>query len=250
MVIKLLHGGVRKSLILTSIIHECKIRYPQDEILLETTNPEIFNGNPDVDQIGFFKGKSIIDLDVIVDSIFDAHLMDVYSLAILGDVRLRSRRMRVFHPYQDIKVPDVVYVGELFSNRYPEIVKQIALSYPKMSVLGYSANDLCLLVNLLSQGKAFVGCAEDMSWVAMATNIPMVFVNGFFSEKHIRPFREGIPCRMVSGECCSKNECLKLNAVSLFNNVLKIKCANKQENICETDVKCEEIMEALSQIVK
>ena len=255
MIFRLLHGGVRENLALTAIVHEWRLRNPADEVLVETSLPEIFSNNPDVKGVGQFPNDNlIIDLDVLRDPEIGIHPVDLYALAAFGDNRLLSRRMRVFVSDSAKDTPtsgQVVYVGQKFSQEHRQLCTAVEKRFVKVVTLSYEAQRLAdLVTSLKTHGGLFIGCDEDMTWLAMTTDIPIVMLSGPRQPAACQAFREGVPFETVAWKCDLLDNCLKMNAANGFGNIYHVYCRKEPELACEKLVTEDDLLAAIDGALK
>jgi len=256
MIFRLVHGGVRENLALTPVIREWRARNPSDRVLVETTLPEIFKKNPDVDGVGsWFDEDMAIDFDILEDPGLGLHPVDLYALAAFGDNRLQSRRMRVFDPpqqshYGNFPLPTVL-VGTDFAARHHGLHESLMKRFSEVSMTGYCPNQIGDVCYSLSGSVLFVGCDEDVTWLAMTTKVPIVMLCGPRQPSACQPFREGVPFEPVAWKCDQMDNCLKKNAVSGFGNIYRVYCRKEPPAIaCENMVSEAELMSAVDRALK
>jgi hypothetical protein len=254
-IFRLVHGSVRENLALVPVIREWRSRKLSESLFVETSMPEIFAKNPDVDGVGsWFDGEQSIDFDVLEDPGLGIHPIDLYALASLGDNRLQSRRMRVFEPPQSCHEsfkPPMVYVGIDFAAHHRGLHESLIRRFSSVSVRGYCPDQIGDVCHSLSAGTLFVGCDEDMTWLAMATEVPIVMLCGPRQPSACQPFREGVPFEAVAWKCDQKDTCLKNNATSGFGNIYHIYCHKEPPAIaCKNKVSEVELMAAVDRTFK
>jgi hypothetical protein len=242
MIFRLMHGGVRENLALTPVIDEWKLRGMSRPLIVETTMPELFKGNPAVDGFNGVQREACIDFDILEEPSIGMHPIDMYALATFGDNRLTSRRMRVFSLPRHKTVPDTVYVGQRFAQEYDEIYDGIMHRFLKVAVTGYCDAQIGDVTACLEDAKLFIGMDEDVTWLAMTTSVPIVMHIGNRMPETCRPSREGAPFESVTGKCEFRDTCIK-NSSSGFGNVYRVMC-RKPEQVCQT-ITYDEVMAAI-----
>lgn len=247
MVFRLIQGGVRENLCLIPVIHEWKMRNTTEDLFLETAMPELFSANKDLTGIGtWFDVEALIDFDLMNDVGFDAHLIDLFAMTAFGDNRLLSRRMDL-----GFKTPaqgkNQVYIGEICAKKHPEIFQQVQCQH-QTSIVKYDPDEVETLFGMMASGKAFVGCWEDMTWLAMTTDIPIVMLSGPHLPKKIRPFREGRPFEAVASKCEYMKDCVRHYSSSGFGFMYHVWCRNENPMICES-VSGDEVLVALNRVL-
>ena len=248
MIFKLIHGGVKENLVLTTILREWRRRHPQDAILLETSRPEIFIGNADVTAVGSWKeDAAVIDFDILEVPSFDMHIMDIYAFAAFGDNRLLSRRMVTGYPIAPCHGVQLL-MGMRFVEEHSGIVFAIHEKYDAF-ILEYAPAEIEDALARLSSSAVYVGCDEDATWLAMATDIPIVMLTGPYQPKNVRPFREGLPFESVAGKCEFMRDCIKKSS-SMFGNVYYPNCRNSKKQACEVGITSDDVLAAIDRIVK
>jgi hypothetical protein len=251
MIFRLCHGGIRENLSLVPVIREWREREQSDKLFVETTHPEIFDGNPDVTAVGsWFDENHVIDFDLLDDPKIGIHPIDLYAMAAFGDNRLMSRRMKVFcHSEINEDFSRVVCIGERFSQGHPQLRRAVCERFGQLCVIGYDANTIGDLVGRLNQCKLFIGCDEDITWLAMASQVPIVMLGGPRLPETCQPFREGVPFEVISWKCDKQDQCLKRNAQTGFGNVYRVSCQKTPGLSCENLVSEEDLMDAVNRII-
>jgi hypothetical protein len=249
MIFRLMHGGVRENLALTPTLREWKTRKPDEKVLVETSMPELFVGNPCVDEVGtWFEDTTLIDLDVVEEPVSGIHPVDLYALIALGDMRLGSRRMEVFATGAAAPVGDVL-VGNEFSLRHEGILKALQARFGSVSVIRYDRREVGVTVSLLVQAKLFVGCDEDATWLAMTTDVPMVMCCGPRLVRQCRPFRAEVPFEAVTWKCDLADSCARRFSSYGFGNMYYVHCPRLLRTACEALVTETDVMAAVDKVL-
>ena len=224
------------------------VRNPKDELFLETSMPELFACNADVTGVGsWFDAETVVDFDLLNDAGFDSHIMDLYALSALGDCRLLSRRMVLEGPAQ--KTEPLILAGEVFASRHPDILQSISSRFSPISVLAYDPSNIEGLRSLLTFGRLYVGCDEDITWMAMTADIPIVMLTGPRVPKNIRPFRVNIPFEPIACKCEFMSDCVKRFSSSGFGNLYHVFCRREPIMACESLVCCADVESAAARIL-
>jgi hypothetical protein len=256
MIFRLVHGSVRENLALVPVIREWRSRNPREFLFVETSMPEIFSNNPDVNGVGSWASdECAIDFDLLDDPGLGIHPIDLYALASLGDTRLLSRRMRVFVSPRLSRFGgvdrSVVYVGLDFAAHHRGLHEALMRRFPAVSTVGYCPNQIGDICHLLSTGTLFVGSDEDITWLAMTTEVPIIMLCGPRHPSACQPFREGIPFETVAWKCDQRDTCLKENASSGFGNIYHVYCRKEPPAIaCKNRVSESELMAAVDRTFK
>jgi len=251
-IFRLYHGGVRENLALTPIIHEWRLRKASDTLFVETMLPEIFQNNPEVDGVGpWFDEEAVIDFDLPNDPGIGIHPIDLYALTAFGDNRLQSRRMRVFSKPKNFDgASDAVFVGWKFAERHRDLHEALMRRFSSVCISGYAPRELGDIIAWLNVGKLFVGCDEDITWLAMASDIPIVMLCGPRQPSACQPFREGVPFEAVVWKCELMDQCLKKNVGSGFGNIYHVYCRKEPPALaCENRVTEKELMTAVERVL-
>lgn len=241
--------GVRELLALTPVIHEFKHRNPQVPIFVETDYPNLFVNNPDVQQsaINIDKHDSWIDLNLI-DPNVNKHVIDVYANAVLGDARLHDRHIRFDGSQQD-KTKALTYRERYGDKLVCMDYEAIESEYGKEAIEAtkamldrhgyetlYFASHMRLedAREMISLSSLFFGADSAMSYVAMATDTPMVML---FSNRNPRwnmPFRRGVEFQAIRSQCPEMDECVNKYWKKEFNQVYGVQCP--KQFFCKNDM--------------
>jgi hypothetical protein len=122
--------------------------------------------------------------------------------------------------------------------------------FPVVSVIGYCPTQLGDVCFDLAGGSLFVGCDEDITWLAMTTEIPIVMLTGPRQASSCQPFREGISFETVAWKCDLQDSCLKRNVAYGFGNIYHIYCRKEPSIACENLVSKDELMAAVDRALK
>jgi len=241
MIIKL-SGGLDRVLMLAPVLREYKFRNPYEKIYFETDYP-LFTCE-EADKAAVFidrKDESVLVLDIFNEISEDMHIMDLYASIILGDTRIRNRMIDNI-PYlnnlRKVASPNIV-IDSRFVKMVPDLEK-----YGKVEVAEYHNSGLD---NIL-----FIGYDDDLSYLAMTSNTPMIMIFDKRSPKYVRPFRKNIFFEAIepSYEVCSSAPfCLRKNGLIEFKNVYGVKCDNETPFACENYVTYEMVMESVKRIL-
>ena len=190
---------------LIPVVHEFRIRNPQQTISVETDYPEAFLNNPDVEEAAPFvdRMEPVLRLDGVErQEEFDGmHLMDAFAFSLLGDNMLSSRTLRIYD-----SVPcDAENAGVVISNAHHplvcSLVKLAVFDSHESLLLDESAvacANVGYLHGVISKGKVFVGPDGDHLAIAMTTDVPIVALMDKERAKTLEPFRRGVPFHVVS----------------------------------------------------
>lgn len=239
MVFRLVHGGLKENLSLTPIINEWHIRGLPRPLKIETSMTEVFKNNPYVDEVGdFFENDTpAIDFDCL-ENTQSHHLVDLYAAAALGDTKLVFRKLF----YSDInltcKIPSrSIAFGQEFAKQFPNIVSFYKSQEKPVdtysTILKGSALDR---LDDISGARVYIGLDEDDTYLAMATNTPIIFLHGWRPKNTCKAFRNGIPCELLSWECNNAANCVKNLAEHHFGNCLYVKCNQEVYKSCQNKV--------------
>jgi hypothetical protein len=248
-----MHGGMRENLSLIPVINEWKIRGMSSHLFIETTMPYLFLGNPSVDGVNIApthkewgKERIVIDFDVLEEPAIGIHPIDLYALAALGDNRLVNRRISLFEK-SDCTEQTGIMVGLRFAADYPEAYLEIMKRFSVVSPVGFSEWNDGLTVSRIRKSKVYIGKNEDATWLAMATDVPIVMAVGELDVDVCRPFRHGIPFEALGVGCLKKSICRKRSSFG-FGNVYNLDCQSDSKHVCRS-VSTADVIAAIGKVL-
>ena len=204
--------GIKEALALTPVIRELRLRRPDCRICVDTTHPEVFENNIELDVVGefvtFHKGETYINLDAITENV---HIMDLYARVVLGDTRITNRHIAVTLTVDELAkglsvvngMSNVVAVnldGELSQELRDGIIEEIGEWGYEAVFLDELELPLRISLAVIQQSALYVGLDNDVSYMAMSSKVPMVMCYTKDDPELTRPFRRGLPFIALSGE--------------------------------------------------
>jgi len=205
-------NGVKEALVLIPVIRELRMRRPDLRICVETERPELFEGNILIDAVGewvvFHEDETYINLDAMSAK---GHIMDVTSRAVLGDTRIMNRHIEVHLTDEEIDRGKTVVSGMsnvvavcLNEGIDPEMQDNLI---DEIGEWGYEAvflDELKLPLRdslaVIHQCELYVGMDNDISYMAMCSDVPMVMYYTSGDPLLSVPFRRGVPFISLSGD--------------------------------------------------
>ena len=227
-------GSLAEVMMLIPIVNEWSMVYPDMRVSVETRFPEVFKGNPNVKQSAIYidnDEEQVINFDEVDDYVLQAHLIDLYANRLFNDVRLHDRRFKLF-PEEKEKS----HIDELLESRHctkkiavccfsnnkwcdidskvaQGVMENLSKDYDVVCVAGIDGLSLHEIYWLIQKADLYVGLDNDVSYIAMATDTPMVMAFSCRNPRYRFPFRQGIPFEtLFSSLVCEEAEfCLKEN---------------------------------------
>jgi ADP-heptose:LPS heptosyltransferase len=242
-------NGVREALALTPVLREFKRRFPEEKVTVETIHPELFMNNPFVDRaVEFGPGGDLVNLDMYSAVSDNTHFVDQFARVILGDTRMASRAYEVFlmpHEIEEgkkaVNVLEQHAVAVSFDKDFHTDREVLDGVVGQLDELGYDVfildSNLSLRKTLaiINNCKLFVGLDDDISYMAMASKVPMVMGFSYRNPEAVRPYRRGIPFAPVvapESRCKMVKFCESQNVIREFGVTYGLHCPNEDKFIC------------------
>ena len=105
-----LDGEVGELLALSVIVREWRRRNNNQKVYIETNNPDVFAGNPDVEmaKISIPVVGEYYDMNLVRWHELGIPVIEAYSKAIFGDKNIYNWKMEMFHSEDDDRIADLM----------------------------------------------------------------------------------------------------------------------------------------------
>ena len=244
-----LDGGIENLLALTPVLMEWRKRNGPP-VRVETLYPEVFKGNPYVDEAA----RKI----VAVDSFFDLNLVpwhkllklvtESYAERILGDTSLTTWRPLLANTIAEDAEARKIVVSEktaaislcdsMMEKGRIEEIKSLLVSkgYVLVNVSSGSQPSIGIQRSVIAKSSIFVGTDGPESSVAFTTDVPAVVCYTYRDPCYFTPFRRGVPFAPVAAtpsDCDMLRICLAQNSFSEYGKVYGHVCLKKEPFVCK-----------------
>jgi GT2 family glycosyltransferase len=196
------HGAIGDVLMITPILRALKEANREAKIFVETSCPQLLEGNPNVDHIAEHINPAKFDKVIDLEYEKTPGRIRIDSMAEQAEVKLKNRKMEVFFPNSgklNIKPPFVAFhtgrswvnrewpierfnrVAEWLIKNYYTVVQLGAKSTLSMNVKGvidYRGRSWQDVTNILRKSKFFVGIDSACSNLAKAVGCPAFIFYG------------------------------------------------------------------------
>jgi hypothetical protein len=204
--------GVKEALALTPVIRELRLRRPDLRICVETESPEVFENNDQIDHVGefvqFFEGETYINVDAMSEK---CHIVDLTARAVLGDSRIMNRHYDVNLTTAEMArgiqivagMTNVVAVclnGDLEDDMDGGLIDEITGWGYEAVFLDELELPLRESLAVIRLSELYVGIDNDVSYMAMCSDVPMVMHYTKDDPDMTIPFRRGVPFMALKGE--------------------------------------------------
>lgn len=202
-------GEIGELLALTPIIREWRRRNNGEKVLVETNTPEVFAGNPDVEEASpcISEIGKYYDMNVVRWRERGLPVAEVYAELVLGDKNLASWKVFMSSSDQDKKMAEeakpktdrpvaaVDFSSGMLSPRASNVVIDAVRG------AGYEVYGVCLgkfgswgpVHAAIGMSDLFVGSDGNSAAVAMATDRPVIVCYSYRSPVYFPPYRKDVP---------------------------------------------------------
>jgi len=249
--------GPRILLAATPIFREWKRRCLGD-VLVETYHPEILAENDCVDFAGREVtdcSESVIDFDMVEWWERPRPVTETYAVYALRDIRLGSWRTEMY-PNEELERAswqigaiggNAALVGAGVSDDVCEILNR--MGYNTMSLNGIPMMEIAALAHA---ANLYVGLEGDEASVVLTSDIPAVVLHSWMSPEFFKPFRRGIPYKVVrirETVCKDALFCSEKGIRAELGKVYGPRCTHDREMCCLGSHTMEDIEKALRGVV-
>lgn len=243
--------GLREAIALTTVIKEFKRRNPNIEILIETKFVDVFLNNPNVSLVSDKyinvenrNAKNSINLDLLSVIDWDGHAIDLISSSIINDTNLlshkyeiylnRIERNEVLNKFRNICGKNIFAIDfSIFTSKeIDDLMTQFKIM--NFDVIDVSNMPLRIAFGVIEKCDLYIGGDCDVSYMAMATETPIIVsMSNRIMDKFV-PIRGDIPFNVINipySECKFYNSC-ESSSFREFGRVYSQPCKNKIPYAC------------------
>lgn len=244
-----LDGGIENLLALTPVLVEWRKRNGPP-VRVETLYPEVFRGNPYVDEAArrIKAVDSFFDLNIIAWHKLIKLVTESYAERILGDTNLSDWRPLMTHTVvENVEAKRIVVDPKTASVCFDEEMMEegIAGAVQKMlSSKGYSLADVSpgkqvsvgVQRAVISNSAIFVGTDGPAAAIAFTTDVPAVVCYSYRDPCYFMPFRRGQPFSAIlptPSDCDMLRICLAQNSFSEYGKLYGHVCQKTSPFACK-----------------
>lgn len=247
-----LDGTVETTLALTPIIREWK-EVGGSRVIVDVNYPELFEGNPYVDGMADYSGKSddaIVNLNYVNWRKDIRPVCESFAEGIFGRTRLANWRTEMYGA--DSLPVDGNAVALCLKEPIPgleEGLVKMGLSVRGLSGLvrgGWRA----FRANVARCGL-YVGDDGDETAVALTTDVPAVVCYTWRNPVYFAPFRRSVPFEAIvpdKNEFSCAGYCFSSNGLFELGKIYGVRCSRADRLACARARTAERVMQAVERI--
>jgi len=262
-----LDGEVGELLALSAIIREWRRRNDNQKVFVETNNPEIFTGNPEIEMaaISIPVVGEYFDMNLVRWHELGIPVVEVYAKAIFGDKNLATWKMEMFHTEADEEVANLMvpktdkpiavysFSSSVISDEASEGVFRVlkSLGYEVVTVDHSSLQTWGSIHAVIGMADLFVGSDGDTAAVAMTTKTPAVVCYSYRAPSCFPPFRGNVPffALVPSRKLCEHGPvCHSRHSRVEFSKFYSQDCVSNDKFCCRDRDLRKEVVSAIGRI--
>ena len=260
-------GEVGELLALTPIIREWRRRNKREKVFVETNTPEIFYGNPDVEEAesSILDTGSFYDMNMVRWRERGIAVEEVYAEVVLGDKNFKDWKPFMASRPDDVdnakqfkswithgKPVAVVAFNDKMIDSSPADEAIKAVEEAGYVIDGVSGLGVWSLVRShIDEADIFIGEDGDEAAIALTTNIPAIVCYSYRSPAYFPPFRRDIPFRALVPDrslCEHAPVCHARNSHVQFSKCYSQGCVDDKNFCCRKRSLREDVLEAIRSI--